>query len=60
MHTKFSKWDTRSLSVILTYINVQINEASSLEKLRCPHCGEHDIVEYVMDDQRKKHNRKWE
>jgi len=38
----------------------KINEASSLEKLRCPHCGEHDTVEYVIEDQRKKHNRGWE
>jgi len=38
----------------------KINEANALEKLRCPHCGEHDTVEYVMKDQRKKHNQKWE
>ena len=23
----------------------KINEASNLEKLRCPHCGKNDIVE---------------
>lgn len=38
----------------------KINEASRLERLRCPHCGKHDIVEYVMEDQRNKHNRVWE
>ena len=38
----------------------KINEASDLEKLRCPHCGEHDHVEYVMVDQREKYQRKWE
>ena len=36
----------------------KINEASSLEKLRCPHCGKYDIVEYVDTDQRTKYNRK--
>ena len=38
----------------------KINEASSLDKLRCPHCGEHDTVNYVRIDQREKYNRKWE
>ena len=38
----------------------KINEASNIEKLRCPHCGEHDTVEYVMTDQRKKYNRRWD
>jgi len=38
----------------------KINEAADVEKLRCPHCGEHDIVEYVMVDQREKYNRRWE
>ena len=38
----------------------KINEAQDLDKLRCPHCGEHDAVEYVLVDQRKKYNRKWE
>ena len=38
----------------------KINEASNIERLRCPHCGEHDIVEYVIEDQRKKYNRRWE
>ena len=38
----------------------KINEAMDLDKLRCPHCGEHDTVDYVLIDQRKKYNRKWE
>jgi len=38
----------------------KINEANHIEKLRCPHCGEHDTVEYVMVDQREKYERKWE
>ena len=38
----------------------KINEAADIDKLRCPHCGEHDNVEYVMEDQRKKYERKWE
>ena len=38
----------------------KINEAADLEKLRCPHCGEHDTVEYVMVDQRERYERKWE
>tara|TARA_R110001592_G_scaffold224363_1_gene480091 strand:- start:609 stop:797 length:189 start_codon:yes stop_codon:yes gene_type:complete len=38
----------------------KINEAEHIEKLRCPHCGEHDIVEYVIQDQRDRFNRKWE
>ena len=38
----------------------KINEAADVEKLRCPHCGEHDTVEYVMVDQREKYNRRWE
>ena len=38
----------------------KINEATELERLRCPHCGEHDTVEYVMVDQREKYFRKWE
>ena len=32
----------------------KINEASSLEKLRCPHCGKYDSVHYVQVDQREK------
>ena len=38
----------------------KINEAANIEKLRCPHCGEHDAVDYVMVDQREKYERKWE
>ena len=38
----------------------KINEAADIEKLSCPHCGEHDTVHYVMTDQRKKYERKWE
>jgi len=38
----------------------KINEASNIEKLSCPHCGKHDVVNYVMTDQRKKYERKWE
>ena len=28
----------------------KINEAADIEKLRCPHCGEHDTVDYVQVD----------
>ena len=38
----------------------KINEASNLEKLTCPHCGKHDVVDYVRADQRKSYNRKFE
>ena len=38
----------------------KINEADNIEKLRCPHCGEHDSVEYVMADQRRNYNRRWD
>ena len=38
----------------------KINEAAKLEKLSCPHCGKHDVIEYVLKDQRTKFNRKWE
>ncbi len=38
----------------------KINEASSIDKLRCPHCGTHDVIEYVLKDQRTKYNRGWE
>ena len=38
----------------------KINEAADLEKLGCPHCGKHDVVNYVQVDQREKYQRKWE
>ena len=38
----------------------KINEAVDIETLSCPHCGKHDSVHYVMVDQRKKYERKWE
>jgi predicted RNA-binding Zn-ribbon protein involved in translation (DUF1610 family) len=38
----------------------KINEAAKLEKLSCPHCGKVDNIEYVLEDQRTKYNRKWE
>ncbi len=38
----------------------KINEASKIEKLSCPHCGKHACIEYVLDDQRTKYNKKWE
>jgi hypothetical protein len=38
----------------------KINEATDIEKLRCPHCGEHDTVEYVIVDQRERYQRKFE
>ena len=38
----------------------KINEAIDIEKLSCPHCGKHDSVRYVMTDQRKKYERKFE
>jgi len=33
----------------------KINEAETLDKLNCPHCGSNDTVEYVMIDQRDKY-----
>ena len=33
-------------------------EASKLDKLRCPHCGTYDAVQYVDKDQRTKYNRR--
>ena len=36
----------------------KINEASKLDKLRCPHCGTYDSVQYVDVDQRTKYNRR--
>jgi len=38
----------------------KINEATALDKLNCPHCSKQDSVEFVLVDQRNKHNRKWE
>ena len=38
----------------------KINEAKSLDKLYCPHCGKYYTVEYVLVDQREKYNKKWE
>jgi DNA-directed RNA polymerase subunit RPC12/RpoP len=38
----------------------KINEASNIEKVTCPHCGEKDNVEYVLVDQREKYERRWE
>jgi len=38
----------------------KINEANTLDKLRCPHCGKYDYVKYVDVDQRTKYQRKWE
>ena len=38
----------------------KINEASDLDKLRYPHCGKYDSVEYVDVDQRTKYQRRWE
>jgi len=38
----------------------KINEATHLDKLTCPHCGDRDVVEYTLKDQREKYNRKWE
>lgn len=38
----------------------KINEASTLDKVCCPHCGQHDCVEYVLDDQRINYFKKWE
>jgi DNA-directed RNA polymerase subunit RPC12/RpoP len=38
----------------------KINEASEAETLNCPHCGKRDNVEYVLQDQRTKYQRKWE
>ena len=36
----------------------KINEASKLDKLRCPHCGHYAAAEYVDKDQRTKRNRR--
>ena len=38
----------------------KINEASTLDILRCRHCGKYDSFEYVDVDQRTKYQRKWE
>jgi len=38
----------------------KINEAAEFETLNCPHCGKRDSVEYVLQDQRTKYQRKWE
>jgi len=38
----------------------KINEASELDRLSCPKCGKNDSVEFVLEDQRIKYNRKWE
>ncbi len=38
----------------------KINEASALDKVCCPHCGQHDYVEYVLVDQRVNYFKKWE
>jgi DNA-directed RNA polymerase subunit RPC12/RpoP len=37
----------------------KINEAESIEKLSCPHCGKHDVVDYVKEDQRTRFVNKW-
>ena len=38
----------------------KINEAVNIDKLRCPHCGKYDMIEYVDKDQRIKFQQKWE
>ena len=38
--------------------NQDIIKASGLDKLRCPHCGTYDAVQYVDKDQRTKYNRR--
>jgi DNA-directed RNA polymerase subunit RPC12/RpoP len=37
----------------------KINEAENIETLNCPHCGKRDTIEYVLQDQRKKYQKKW-
>lgn len=37
----------------------KINEAKDIEKLSCPHCGKNSSVEYVHEDQRKNHYRRY-
>ena len=37
---------------------LSLNDAAKLEKLRCPHCGKYDAVQYVDIDQRTKYNRR--
>ena len=37
----------------------KINEASDLDKLRCPHSGKYDSVGYVDLDQRTKYQSRW-
>jgi predicted RNA-binding Zn-ribbon protein involved in translation (DUF1610 family) len=37
----------------------KINEALSIEHLSCPHCGKNDTIEYVKEDQRKNHYRRY-
>lgn len=36
----------------------KINEAADIEHLNCPHCGKRDVVEYVLEDQRRKNANK--
>jgi len=36
----------------------KINEAQDIDYLNCPHCGTNDYVEYTLQDQRKKANRR--
>ncbi len=37
----------------------KINEAENIETLNYPHCGKRDTIEYVLQDQRKKYEKKW-
>lgn len=37
----------------------KINEAKDIEKLSCPHCGKNSDVEYVHEDQRRNHYRRY-
>ena len=38
----------------------KINEAINIDRLNCPHCGVNDYVEFVLEDQRKRNNNRWE
>jgi hypothetical protein len=38
----------------------KINEAADIEKLRCPHCGKYDNVEYILDGQFLNYNKQRE
>lgn len=38
----------------------KVNEAGDMEHLSCPHCGKRDYVDFVIKDQRKRFNNRFE